>query len=74
MTRWTRWLNYLGVPALSVPCGFDSAGCPIGLQLVGRPRCESTLFDLGLLFQERTPWHEQQPEAPRIVRRRASDE
>jgi aspartyl-tRNA(Asn)/glutamyl-tRNA(Gln) amidotransferase subunit A len=61
MTRWTRWLNYLGVPALSVPCGFDSAGCPIGLQLVGRPRRERVLLDIGLLFQERTGWHERQP-------------
>src|SRR3989441_692855 len=32
LTRLTRWVNYLGVPALVVPCGFDSLGLPVGLQ------------------------------------------
>jgi aspartyl-tRNA(Asn)/glutamyl-tRNA(Gln) amidotransferase subunit A len=51
MTRWTRWLNYLGVPALSVPCGLDGAGMPIGMQIVGRPLSESALLEVGCLYQ-----------------------
>jgi len=34
----TRPFNYLGLPAISVPCGFDPNGCPIGLQIAGNPR------------------------------------
>ena len=37
-------LNTLGIPALSVPCGFDTNGVPIGIQLVGRPFDEATLY------------------------------
>src|SRR5438034_2120293 len=40
ITRLTRWVNYLGVPALVLPCGFDSRGLPIAMQLVGRPFSE----------------------------------
>jgi aspartyl-tRNA(Asn)/glutamyl-tRNA(Gln) amidotransferase subunit A len=54
MTRWTRWLNYLGVPALSVPCGLDRAGMPIGMQIVGRPNSEPTLLEVGCLYQRLT--------------------
>ena len=37
----TRPFNYLGLPAISVPCGFDPNGCPIGLQIAGRPFAEA---------------------------------
>jgi aspartyl-tRNA(Asn)/glutamyl-tRNA(Gln) amidotransferase subunit A len=39
--------NLAGLPGLSVPCGFDSKGLPIGLQLVGRPYEEETILRLG---------------------------
>jgi aspartyl-tRNA(Asn)/glutamyl-tRNA(Gln) amidotransferase subunit A len=32
-----RVINYLGLPSVSFPCGFDSAGLPIGVQITGRP-------------------------------------
>ena len=57
LTRLTRWVNYLGVPALAVPCGFDSRGLPISLQLVGRPFAEATLLAAGRAFQRETDWH-----------------
>ena len=62
VTRLTRWVNYLGVPALVLPCGFDSRGLPIGLQLVGRPFAESTLLAAGHRYQQETDWHERVPE------------
>jgi len=61
VTRLTRWVNYLGVPALSVPCGFDSRGLPMGLQLVGRPFAEGTLLAIGHAYQRATDWHRQVP-------------
>ena len=39
--------NLAGLPAISVPCGFDGRGLPVGLQLTGRPFDESTLLSLG---------------------------
>ena len=64
VTRLTRWVNYLGVPALVVPCGFDSRGLPIGLQLVALPFAESTLLAAGHRFQQETDWHRRLPAEP----------
>ena len=64
VTRLTRWVNYLGVPALSVPCGFDSKGLPIGMQLVGRPFAEGTLLAAGRAYQRDTDWHRRMPPGP----------
>jgi aspartyl-tRNA(Asn)/glutamyl-tRNA(Gln) amidotransferase subunit A len=61
VTRLTRWVNYLGVPALVVPCGFDSRGLPISVQLVGRPFAEGTLLAAGHAFQRETDWHRRLP-------------
>lgn len=56
-TRFMRWVNYLGLPSLNLACGFDSRGLPIGMQLVGRPFSESSLFRLGHAYQAATDWH-----------------
>jgi len=61
ITRLTRWVNYLGVPALAVPCGFDSRGLPLSLQLVGRPFAEATLLAAGHAYQRATDWHQRVP-------------
>jgi Asp-tRNA(Asn)/Glu-tRNA(Gln) amidotransferase A subunit family amidase len=53
--------NLTGQPALSVPCGFTRAGLPAGLQVVGRPFDESTLFRIGHAYQRATGWHRQRP-------------
>jgi len=61
VTRLTRWVNFLGVPALVVPCGLDSNGLPISLQLVGRPFAEATLLAAGRAYQRETDWHTRLP-------------
>lgn len=43
---YTVMVNLAGLPAISVPCGADSAGLPIGLQLIGRPFDEAALLEL----------------------------
>ena len=57
LSRLTRPFSYLGVPALSVPCGIDAAGLPVGLQLVGRPFADVELLALGAALQLRSGWH-----------------
>jgi aspartyl-tRNA(Asn)/glutamyl-tRNA(Gln) amidotransferase subunit A len=61
LTRLTRWVNYLGAPALALPCGFDSRGLPLSLQLVGRPFSEATLLAAGRAYQRATDWHRRVP-------------
>ena len=60
-TGLTRPFNTLGVPALSVPCGFDRNGAPIGLQLVGRPFDEAMLYRIGHAYQGATDFHQKVP-------------
>ena len=43
LIRFTNPLNFLGVPAISVPCGFTKEGLPVGLQLAGHWWAEETL-------------------------------
>jgi aspartyl-tRNA(Asn)/glutamyl-tRNA(Gln) amidotransferase subunit A len=64
LTRHTRWVNYIGVPAISVPCGRDERGLPVGLQLVGRPFAEGTLLALAHAYQQVSDWHRRVPELP----------
>jgi len=62
--RALRFVNYLGLPAIALPCGFVD-GMPVGLQLVARPLREDTLFALGAAFQGATGWHAAAPALPR---------
>jgi len=62
LTRFTRPINYLGLPALSVPAGFTGKGLPVGLQLIGRSFDEATLLRIGAAFQRTTDFHERVPE------------
>jgi aspartyl-tRNA(Asn)/glutamyl-tRNA(Gln) amidotransferase subunit A len=61
LTRCTRPFSYLGLPAITVPCGFGEAGMPVGLQLVGRPFAEGTLLSIAHAFQRATGWHLRRP-------------
>jgi len=62
LTRFTRPINYLGLPALSVPAGFTGKGLPVGVQLIGRSFDEATLLRIGAAFQRATDFHERVPE------------
>jgi aspartyl-tRNA(Asn)/glutamyl-tRNA(Gln) amidotransferase subunit A len=64
LSRLTRPINYLGLPALSIPSGFTSRGLPVGMQLVGRSFDEATLLRIGAAFQRATDFHERVPQLP----------
>lgn len=61
LTRFTRPINYLGLPSLSIPAGFTSSGLPVGMQLVGRSFDEATLLRIGAAFQRATDFHDRVP-------------
>ncbi len=58
---YTISVNLAGLPALSLPCGFDSAGLPIGLQIIGKPFDESNVLRVAHAYEQSTAWHEQKP-------------
>jgi aspartyl-tRNA(Asn)/glutamyl-tRNA(Gln) amidotransferase subunit A len=53
--------NLVGIPGLSVPCGF-ARGLPVGMQLLGRPLDEATLLRVACAYQRRTDWHARHPD------------
>jgi aspartyl-tRNA(Asn)/glutamyl-tRNA(Gln) amidotransferase subunit A len=61
ITKFTRPINYLGLPSLSIPTGFTKAGLPVGMQLVGRAFDEAMLFRIGAAFQRATDFHARVP-------------
>ena len=58
---YTISINLAGLPALSLPCGFDSEGMPIGLQIIGKPLDESTIFRVAYNYEQATEWHKKRP-------------
>ena len=64
ITRFTRPINYLGLPALSIPAGFTKAGLPVGLQIVGRSFDEAGIIRIGAAFQRATDYHQRVPKLP----------
>jgi len=50
----TYTISLLGCPSISVPCGFNSNGLPVGIQLVGRPRGEADLLAAAQIFEDLT--------------------
>src|SRR3954464_14633224 len=63
ITRFTRPVNYLGLPSLSIPTGFTGKGLPVGMQLIGRPFDEAGLSRIGAAFQCATDYHLKVPKA-----------
>ncbi len=61
LTRNTKVVNYLGLPALGVPCGFTANGLPTAFQLIGRPFDEASLLRAAHRYQQVTDWHSREP-------------
>jgi aspartyl-tRNA(Asn)/glutamyl-tRNA(Gln) amidotransferase subunit A len=61
LTRFTRPINYLGLPSLSIPTGFSRTGLPVGMQLIGRAFDEAMLLRIGAAFQRATDFHARVP-------------
>jgi aspartyl-tRNA(Asn)/glutamyl-tRNA(Gln) amidotransferase subunit A len=64
--RLTYPFNLTGLPALSMPCGFDSRGLPVGLQIAGRPFDEATVLRIGQAYERLHGWNAMVP--PPFVR------
>lgn len=61
-TRLVRGINVLGIPALSLPCGFDADGMPVGLQIIGKPFAEAAVLAAGAALEDETGFWERRPE------------
>ena len=59
--RNTHMFDVLGLPAISVPCGFTRDGMPIGLQIAGPRFGESRVLALAHAYQQMTDWHTRSP-------------
>lgn len=53
----TVLINIIGIPAISVPCGFDSQGLPVGMQLIGQKYSEEKLLGIAANYQKDTDYH-----------------
>lgn len=61
MDIYTVSVNLAGIPGISIPCGFTTAGLPIGLQLMGSYFSEAKLLRIAHEYQTRTDWHTKSP-------------
>jgi aspartyl-tRNA(Asn)/glutamyl-tRNA(Gln) amidotransferase subunit A len=62
LTRFTRPVNYLGLPSLAIPSGFTQRRLPVAMQLIGRSFEEAVLLRIGAAFQRATDFHTRVPE------------
>jgi aspartyl-tRNA(Asn)/glutamyl-tRNA(Gln) amidotransferase subunit A len=53
--------NLTGAPAISIPCGFDRRGLPIGLHVQGNYFAEAKILNVAHQYQQATDWHEKAP-------------
>ena len=58
---YTISVNLAGLPAISLPCGFDSEGLPIGMQIIGKHFDESTILAIAYAYEQSTDWHKRKP-------------
>ncbi len=61
LTRNTKVVNWLGLPAVSLPIGFTKNGMPVAMQLIGRPLAEAQLLRIADRYQQLTGWHAMEP-------------
>jgi aspartyl-tRNA(Asn)/glutamyl-tRNA(Gln) amidotransferase subunit A len=60
-TRLVRGINVLGLPALSLPCGFDEQGLPLGLQIIGRSFQEALILRVGAVVEDALDFRQRMP-------------
>ncbi|MBR6573190.1 MAG: Asp-tRNA(Asn)/Glu-tRNA(Gln) amidotransferase subunit GatA [Clostridia bacterium] len=53
--------NLAGLPGLSIPCGFDQSGMPIGAQIIGAPLDDKKILNIGFAYQQNTEFHKMSP-------------
>ena len=58
---YTIAVNLAGLPGMSIPCGFDSQGLPVGLQIIGDYFAEAKMLNVAHQYQLATDWHTQAP-------------
>ncbi len=58
---YTIAVNLAGLPALSLPCGFDDDGLPIGMQIIGKHFDEAIILHLAHHYEQATEWHRKKP-------------
>jgi aspartyl-tRNA(Asn)/glutamyl-tRNA(Gln) amidotransferase subunit A len=58
--------NLAGIPGISVPCGFDDKGLPIGLQILAPAFAEDKLLRIARMFEKETNWHVKRPEIAEV--------
>jgi aspartyl-tRNA(Asn)/glutamyl-tRNA(Gln) amidotransferase subunit A len=63
LSRLTRFVNMLGVPAVAFPVGFDDRDMPVALQIVGRPHADRALLALAARIETLGCWHRRVPDA-----------
>ncbi len=63
LTRFTRPINYLGLPSLALLTGFTRGGLPVAMQLIGRSFEEAMLLRIGAAFQRATDFHDRVPKS-----------
>ena len=56
---YTVSINLSGLPAVALPCGFDSEGMPVGMQLIGKAFSEPVLVKAADIYQNNTNYHTQ---------------
>ncbi len=59
---YTIAVNLAGLPGLSIPCGFDTGGLPVGLQIIGNYFSEARMLNVAHQYQLATDWHTRSPE------------
>lgn len=66
-SRFVRAANWLDLPAAALPCGFDRAGLPISLQVLGLPWREGMVLGIASAYQQATDWHQRRPDVAALL-------
>jgi aspartyl-tRNA(Asn)/glutamyl-tRNA(Gln) amidotransferase subunit A len=61
LSLFVRPFNLTGLPAISICCGFTGNNLPVGLQIAGRPFCESSVLRAAQAYETATLWREKHP-------------